>query len=74
MRTRGSKSSERKACYHAFIASFALAAYGIYANADLSSLGILIGTVAMPLMWYAGARTALKIKKGESNEATQDQA
>lgn len=74
MRTRGSRSSERKACYHAFIASFALAAYGIYHKSDLTDLGVLVGTVSMPLMWYAGARTALKIKKGEPNEAAQDKA
>ena len=65
--TQGSKTSERKACYHAFYASLILAAQGIHKGSDLASLGILIGSVAMPLMWYAGARTALKHKRGERN-------
>ena len=63
--TRGDKSSERRACYHAFYAALALAALGIAYNANLTGLGILIGAVTMPLMWYAGNRTALKRKHGE---------
>ena len=66
MKTRGSKSSEKKACYHAFLASFALAAFGIYQGSDLSALGVLIGSVCLPLMWYAGARSYVKGKHGES--------
>jgi len=65
MKTRGSKSSERKACYHAFIAGVAMACYGIYHGADLNALGVLIGSVTLPLMWFAGNRTALKMKQGE---------
>lgn len=68
MKTRGDKSSERRASYHAFFASFLLAWYGIYSDADLTALGVLIGAVSMPLMWYAGNRTALKIKTGEEND------
>ena len=61
----GSKTSERKACYHAFIAGFLLAAFGIYHGSDLTALGVLIGAVTLPLMWYAGARTTLKVKRGD---------
>ena len=57
---KGSKSSERNACYHAFYSIFCPSCLRHICGSDLSSLGILIGTVAMPLMWYAGARTALK--------------
>jgi hypothetical protein len=66
--TRGSKSSERKACYHAFYAGLVLAALGIHYKADLNALGILIGSVTLPLLWYAGMRTAGKIKNGETTE------
>jgi hypothetical protein len=64
-RTRGHKTSEIKACYHAFYAGLILAAFGIYKGADLTALGVLIGSVTLPLMWYAGNRTALKRKIGE---------
>ena len=60
---QGSKTSERKACYHAFVAGLALAVFGIYKGVDLTALGVLIGAVVLPLMWYAGARTTLKIKQ-----------
>jgi uncharacterized membrane protein YiaA len=66
MKTRGSKSSERKACYHAFIAGVAMACYGIYHGADLNALGVLIGSVTLPLMVYGGFRTAYKRVHGES--------
>jgi hypothetical protein len=66
MEQEGKKTSERAACYHAFYASFLLASYGIYKSVDLTSLGILIGSVTLPLMWYAGNRTTLKIK-GKKN-------
>jgi hypothetical protein len=66
MKTRGQRSSERKACYHAFIAGVAMACYGIYHGADLNALGVLIGSVTLPLMWFSGNRTALKMKQGES--------
>ncbi len=61
---KGKKTSEKKACYHAFYASVILALLGIYMGADLSALGILVGSVCLPLMWYAGARTGLKMKQG----------
>lgn len=66
--TRGSKSSERKALYHAFWVSIILAMYGISKGADLTALGILIGSVCSPLMFYAGARSYVKGKRGERNE------
>jgi hypothetical protein len=66
MATRGHRTSERKACYHAFIAAFLIACYGIYEGSDLTALGILIGAVTMPLMWFAGMRTVKKWKHGES--------
>lgn len=64
-KTRGAKSSEMRACYVAFLAGFVLAMYGIYKGSDLTDLGILIGSVCLPLMWYAGMRTGLKVKQGE---------
>lgn len=64
----GKKTSERAACYHAFYASFVLAAYGIHKAVDLTALGILIGSVALPLMWYAGNRTTLKIKNKKKED------
>lgn len=65
----GRKTSERAACYHAFLASFVLAAYGIYYGSDLNDLGILIGAVTLPLMWYAGNRTALKMKRSDVTDS-----
>lgn len=63
--TPGHKTSERKACYHAFFVSLLLAAFGIFQDVDLSDLAMLIGAVCAPLMFYAGARTALKRVKGD---------
>ena len=68
MDKEGKKTSERAACYHAFYASFILASYGIYKAVDLTALGILIGSVTLPLTWYAGNRTFLKTKNGKKNE------
>lgn len=65
MSTRGGKSSEKKACYTAFIGGLALSGFGIHSGADLTSLSALILTVTAPLMWYAGNRTAYKWKHGE---------
>lgn len=70
--TPGHKTSERKACYHAFYAGFVLAAFGIYKGSDLNALGILIGSVTLPLMWYAGARTIKKIKGGKDADHSVD--
>lgn len=64
--TRGYKTSERKAAYHAFFAGMVLALYGIYSNSDLSALGVLIAAVVSPLIAYGGMRTALKRKVGEN--------
>jgi hypothetical protein len=66
--TRGKKSSEKKACYVAFFGSFILGSLGLFKGADLSALGVLVGAVNLPLMWYAGMRTANKIKNGETQE------
>ena len=63
--TRGEKSSEHKACYRAFWASCLIGLVGVYLKSDLMGLGVLIGAITAPLMWYAGARTALKRKIGE---------
>lgn len=65
MKTRGQKSSERKACYHAFIAGLLIAIYGLYKGADLAGLALLVPAVSTPLMWYAGARSYIKGKHGE---------
>jgi len=65
LKSEGHRTSERKACYHAFYAALILAGYGICEGVDLSDLGVLIGAVVLPLMWYAGARTAYKINKKE---------
>jgi hypothetical protein len=64
----GKKTSERAACYHAFVAGFVLGCIGIYKQVDLTGLGVLIGSVTLPLMWYAGMRTGLKSKIGEKDE------
>lgn len=63
--TRGSKSSEKKALYHAFFVSIIIALYGIYKEVDLAALGVLIGAVCSPMMVYAGARSYVKGKQGE---------
>lgn len=65
MSTRGHKTSERKACYHAFLSGLLIACYGLYKGADLSGLALLVPAVATPLMWYAGARSYVKGKQGE---------
>jgi len=64
-KTFGHKTSERRACYHAFYAGCLLACFGIYSGSQLSDLAFLIGAVTTPLMWYAGARTLKKIKGGK---------
>lgn len=69
-KTRGQKSSERKACYHAFYAALVMGTFGIYLQADLSALSVLVGAVCAPLMVYAGARTALKRAQGEEDVET----
>lgn len=61
----GRKTSERAACYHSFCAGFVLAGYGIYSGSDLTALGVLIGSVTLPLGFYAGNRTWLKAKTGK---------
>jgi Na+/H+-translocating membrane pyrophosphatase len=66
--TRGDRSSERRASYHAFLAGILLACIGLYLNADLTALGWLIGAVCSPIMVYTGARTALKRKTGETDD------
>lgn len=63
MTTFGHKSSERKACYHAFYASVLLAAWGLYSKVDLSGLALLLPAVSAPMMWYAGARSYVKVRK-----------
>lgn len=66
--TRGLKSSERKACYDSFYFGFTLAAVGLIYGVDLTQLSYLIVSVSAPLMWYAGNRTAFKIKHGENED------
>lgn len=65
MTTSGHRSSERKACYHAFYASVLLAAWGLYSNVDLSGLALLLPAVSAPMMWYAGARSYVKSRTEE---------
>ena len=65
--TRGFKSSERKAAYHAFYAGLVIATHAIYAGADLSATSILIGAVVSPLVGYGVMRTAYKRKQGEND-------
>ena len=62
MTTRGHRSSERKACYHAFYVSVLLAAWGMYSKVDLSGLALLLPAVCAPMMWYAGARSYVKAR------------
>jgi len=64
--TRGSRSSEKRACYHAFYVGALIAAYGLYKGADLTGLALLVPAVGTPLMWYAGARSYVKGKQGET--------
>lgn len=66
--TKGHKSSERRACYHAFYVGCAIAMYGLYTKASLEGLALLIPAVASPLMWYAGNRSYVKGKIGEDKE------
>lgn len=63
--TRGTRSSEKRACYHAFYVGAIIAAYGLYKGVDLTGLALLVPAVGTPLMWYAGARSAVKMAKGE---------
>lgn len=68
MTTSGHRSSERKACYHAFYASVLLAAWGLYSKADLSGLALLLPAVSAPMMWYAGSRSYVKAKQGKDGQ------
>jgi hypothetical protein len=60
--TPGRKTSERKACYHAFCVGFILALVGLYLKVDLIGLSGLIVAVCTPLMWYAGNRSYVKTR------------
>lgn len=64
--TRGHRTSERKACYHAFIVGLGIAIYGLYRGVEPEGLALLIPAVATPLMWFAGARSYVKGKQGEN--------
>jgi Zn-dependent membrane protease YugP len=68
MTTRPPTMTELRASYTAFAGGMVLAGAGIWKGADLNALGVLIGAVTLPLMWYTGARTAKKIGKGKDVE------
>jgi len=68
-KTRGERSSEFKAVMIAFCAGFFLAVIALLKSSDpdLAQVGVLIGAVTFPLMWYCGARTVFKMKQGEAS-------
>lgn len=66
--TRGHKSSERKAAYHATFLGVCILLFGIYHGADLSGLGVAIGIVLSPISFlYPASRTIVKAMKGEKD-------
>lgn len=64
-KTRGEKSSERKAVYHAFFINIAVILYGIHEGIDLSDLAIALGAANTLVMAYVFGRSYLKAKQGE---------
>ncbi len=67
--TRGSRSSEKTACYHAFYVGAAMAVFGLWKGVDLAGLAALVPAVGTPLMWYAANRSFVKGKQGENDDA-----
>lgn len=64
--TRGRRSSELMVSTRAVAIGLVMAIYGIYKDADITALALLIPAVTAPYMWYVGARTTLKTKQGET--------
>lgn len=69
--TRGMVSSERKAAYHAFIASVALGCFILWKipseSIDLVGAGVFVGAIVLPLSGlYPATRMAKKLKHGEA--------
>ncbi len=67
----GRKTSELMVSTRAVLIGLTMAVYGIYKEADITALALLIPSVTAPYMWYVGARTTLKVKNGESNDKTE---
>lgn len=68
-KTRGYVSSERRACYHAFYAAFAMAMFGVAMGVtNYTGYAVLVTAVVSPLaILYNGGRVATKWKEGEFN-------
>ena len=64
--TRGHKTSELKVCLLAFVGGFVLALYGIHKGVDLTALGILVGSVVLPLLGFGVLWTTLIVNQGEN--------
>ena len=64
--TRGTKSSEYKSLRTCFYCCFLLTLYTVYKDRDLGDLAILLPALCSPIMFYAGCRTHVKGKNGET--------
>ena len=65
--TRGRKSSEYKSLKTCFIANLCLVIYAIHEGVDLGGMVALIPAINSPIMFYAGARSYVKGKNGETD-------
>ena len=63
--TRGSKSSEKKVIWYAFLINIIVLVYGIERSADLGDLGIALGAINTLPMSYVFGRSYFKAKQGE---------
>lgn len=66
--TRGTKSSERKVIWYAFIIDIFVLLYGVERGADLGDLGIALGAINTLPMSYVFGRSYFKSKQGEEND------
>ena len=69
--TEGTKSSERKAVYHAFFVNTVLIGYGIYHGSDLSGLAVALGAANALVMAYVFGRSYVKGRQNDPSAAPQ---
>lgn len=63
--TKGHKSSERRAVYHAFFVNAVIIALAVYRGSDLGGLAGALGAMNTLVMAYVFGRSYVKGKNGE---------
>lgn len=65
--TRGSKSSEKKIIWYAFLIECVIVIYAIERGAELLPLATIFGSINLLPMSYVFGRSYLKSRKGEGD-------